>query len=106
MPNGLPTTTTARHNNKYAFQTATEGTPKNAKVCCKENKVPVYCLGFCKGGKKKASSGRSFGSIGKCKHHLPTIEKCIEFANDLVSIFRLHLSLIVQTSHSISDIGL
>ena len=53
----------------------------NSKECCKEKKIPITCLGFCRPPNTSKSDETSVGKkmfTGRCKKHLKVIETCNE----------------------------
>ena len=63
--------------------------------CCKENGVPIKCLGMCSGDlnddtkkhETKHANHRELKRIGRCEKHLNAIRVCQEFTKGIIPIF-------------------
>ena len=50
------------------------GEKNSVIICCKDKKVPEYCIGFCS---ERVAGQRSIAvGLGKCKEHMDTIKIC------------------------------
>ena len=66
-----------------------------ARQCCKENGVPIKCLGMCSGHlnddteslEMKQANRRELKQIGSCEKHLDSIRVCQEFTKGIILIF-------------------
>ena len=67
----------------------------SGRQCCKENGVPIKCLGMCSGDLNddtknyeiKQANHRELKQIGSCEKHLNVIIVCQEFTKGIILIF-------------------
>ena len=69
-------TVTYHYRNKIIFPKDMKVLNDSGRQCCKENGVPIKCLGMCSGLKQ----------IGSCEKHLDEIRNCQELTKGIIQI--------------------